>query len=120
MSAPVDTPMLGDRSLFPELRSLAYLNHAAISPVSAPVGRAAQRALSDLARAGSVTFPERLSERHALREDLARLMNARSSRELAFVPSTLYGLGVLATSLPWRKGMRVIVFDGEYPTNVSV
>ena len=120
MTAPADIPKLGDRSLFPELRSLAYLNHAAISPVSEPVRRAAQRALSDLAQAGSVAFPERLAERQALREDLAQLMNARSSRELAFVPSTLYGLGVLATSIPWRKRMRVIAFDGEYPTNVSV
>lgn len=120
MTAPVDTPKLGDRSLFPELRSLAYLNHAAISPLSAPVRLAAQRALADLAQEGSVKFPERLGERQALREDLARLMNARSGREIAFVPSTLYGLGVLATSLPWRKRMRVIAFEGEYPTNVSV
>jgi selenocysteine lyase/cysteine desulfurase len=54
-----------------------------------------------------------------LREDLARLMNA-TSQEIALVPSTLYGLAALATSLPWRRGARVIVFQGEYPTNVSV
>jgi cysteine desulfurase / selenocysteine lyase len=115
----VSAARLGSRSLFPELRAVAYLNHAAIAPLSTPVRSAAARVLDQLACAGSVSFPERLSERQALRENLARLMNAQPS-EVALVPSTLYGLGVLATSLPWRRNARVIVFDGEYPTNVSV
>lgn len=112
-------PELGDRSFFSDLRAIAYLNHAAIAPLSSPARDAAQRAIADLAREGSVAFPERLLERQALREDLAKLMGA-NSREIALVPSTLYGLAVLATSLRWRPGARVIVFDGEYPTNVSV
>lgn len=115
----MNAAQLGDRSLFPDLRAVAYLNHAAISPLSQPVREAAERAIADAACDGSVAFGARLSERQQLREDLARLMNAQSS-ELALVPSTLYGLAALATSLPWRRGARVIVFDGEYPTNVSV
>jgi selenocysteine lyase/cysteine desulfurase len=115
----VKTPQLGDRGLFPDLQVLAYLNHAAISPLSRPVREAAERAIADLARAGSVAFPERLIERQQLREDLAQLMHA-NSHEIALVPSTLYGLAALATSLPWRRGARVIAFEGEYPTNVSV
>lgn len=115
----MSTAVLGDRSLFPDLRALAYLNHAAISPLSTPVRKAAERALAELACDGSVAFPERLLERQRLRDDLARLLGAHS-REIAFVSSTLYGLAVLATSLPWRRGARVIAFHGEYPTNVSV
>lgn len=115
----MNTAVLGDRSLFPDLRALAYLNHAAIAPLSAPVRKAAERALAELACEGSVAFPERLFERQRLRDDLARLLGAHS-REIALVPSTLYGLAVLATSLPWRRGARVIAFEGEYPTNVSV
>lgn len=111
--------VLGDRSLFPDLRSLAYLNHAAISPLSLPARQAAERALADLARDGSVNFGARLFERQQLREDLARLLGADSA-EIALVPSTGYGLAALATSFPWRRGARVIAFDGEYPTNVSV
>jgi selenocysteine lyase/cysteine desulfurase len=115
----MNAAVLGDRSLFPDLRSLAYLNHAALSPLSRPVRQAAERALAGLALDGSGSFPERLVERQQLREDLARLLGA-DSREIALVPSTLYGLAALATSLPWRRGARVIVFDGEFPTNVSV
>jgi len=113
------TAQLGDRSLFPDLGVHAYLNHAAMSPLSRPVREAAERAVADLARGGSAAFPERLMERQQLRADLARLMNA-GSVEIALVPSTLYGLAALATSLPWRRGARVIVFDGEFPTNVNV
>lgn len=112
-------PRLGDRSLFSQLRAVAYLNHAAISPAADPVLAAAQRALSDLAQEGSVAFLSRLAERQRLREDLARLMNAQPD-EVALVPSTMYGLAALTTSLPWRSGSRVIAFSGEYPTNVSV
>jgi len=110
---------LGDRSLFPDLRALAYLNHAAISPLSRPAREAAERAIAQTALDGSVAFPERLAERQQLRADLARLMGA-DTQEIALVPSTLYGLAALATSLAWRPGARVIVFEGEYPTNVSV
>ena len=115
----MNAPRLGQRDLFPDLRVRAYLNHAAISPLSQPVREAAGRALAQLARDGSVSFAERLIERQQLRDDLARLMHAQST-EIALVPSTLYGLAALATSLPWRQGARVIAFEGEYPTNVSV
>jgi selenocysteine lyase/cysteine desulfurase len=83
------------------------------------VREAAERAIAQLAAGGSLAFPERLIERQQLREDLARLMHADST-EIALVPSTGYGLAALATSLPWRRSARVIVFEGEYPTNVSV
>ena len=112
-------PRLGERGLFSELQAVAYLNHAAISPLSDPVRAAARSALDDFARQGSVGFGVRLSERQALREDLARLLHAQP-HEIALVPSTMYGLAALATSLPWRAGARVIVFEGEYPTNVTV
>ncbi|MET0385333.1 MAG: aminotransferase class V-fold PLP-dependent enzyme [Polyangiales bacterium] len=110
---------LGDRSLFSQLRAVAYLNHAAISPLADPVRAATQHVLDDLATQGSAGFGARLAERQRLREDLARLMNAQPD-EIALVPSTMYGLAAVAMSLPWRRGARVIAFEGEYPTNVSV
>jgi cysteine desulfurase / selenocysteine lyase len=114
------TPRLGDRSLFSQLRAVAYLNHAAISPACDPVRRAAQRALAELAEVGSSAFSARLAEREALRAKLARLLNAESDDEIALVPNTSFGLSALAMSLPWRAGERVLVFEGEYPTNVSI
>jgi cysteine desulfurase/selenocysteine lyase len=112
-------PRIGDRTLFSTLRAVAYLNHAAISPASDPVREAARRVVDALAEHGSVGFGARLAEREALRQRLAKLIGADDD-EIALVPSTMYGLSVLALSLPWRAGDRVLVFDGEYPTNVSV
>ncbi|HEY2735782.1 MAG TPA: aminotransferase class V-fold PLP-dependent enzyme, partial [Polyangiales bacterium] len=112
-------PRLGDRSAFSQLRAVAYLNHAGISPASDPVRAAAMRALVEQSEQGSVAFGARMVEREALREKLATLLHADVD-ELALVPNTMYGLSAIAVSLPWRGGGRAIVFDGEYPTNVSV
>jgi len=119
MQQVMPVPRLGDRTLFSTLRAHAYLNHAAISPASDPVREAVQRALDELAEQGSVGFASRLAEREALRSSLAQLIGADDD-EIALVPSTMYGLSALASSLVWRAGQRVIAFEGEYPTNVSV
>ena len=119
MSARELAPRFGDRALFSQLQAVAYLNHAAISPLADPVRAAARRALDELATQGSAGFGTRLAERQALREDLACLLQAQPS-EIALVPSTMYGLAALATSIPWRAGARLIAFDGEYPTNVTI
>jgi cysteine desulfurase/selenocysteine lyase len=110
---------LGDRSLFSTLRARAYLNHAAISPASDPVRAAVSRAISELSEQGSSAFSARLAEREQLRVSLGRLLGADSD-EIALVPNTMYGLSALATALPFESGDRLIVFEGEYPTNVSV
>jgi selenocysteine lyase/cysteine desulfurase len=110
---------LGDRSVFSRLDAIAYLNHAAIAPMADPVHAAAQRVIDEQAARGSAMFPTRLAEREQLRASLAQLLHAHAD-EIAIVPSTMYGLAVLATSMPWRAGARVIAFQGEYPTNVSV
>jgi cysteine desulfurase/selenocysteine lyase len=110
---------LGDRSLFSRLGVVAYLNHAAIAPVSDPVLAATGEVLGDLAEHGSAGFSARLAQREALRERFAELFHAQRD-EIAFVPSTMWGLAALATSMPWRVGARVIAFEGEYPTNVTV
>ncbi|MCZ7686432.1 MAG: hypothetical protein M5U28_49815 [Sandaracinaceae bacterium] len=44
---------LGDRALFPDLAAEAYLSHAAISPASSEVVRAAGAYTGDYARRGS-------------------------------------------------------------------
>jgi cysteine desulfurase/selenocysteine lyase len=119
MPSPAVVPRVGERALFSQLRAAAYLNHAAIAPLSDAVRAAAQRVLEDLTLQGSPSFPLRLAERQRLREDLARLLHAHSD-EIALVPSTMYGLAAVAMSLPWRPRARVIALAGEYPTNVSV
>jgi cysteine desulfurase/selenocysteine lyase len=114
----IETVHLGDRSLFPELEVIAYCNHAGISPASAPVQRAVQRALTDYGRGGMLAFPGWQAQRERLREKCARLLGAQA-KDVALTPSTTRGISDVALSLPWVTGDRVVVFEGEFPTNVT-
>jgi len=112
------TPKLGDREFFPDLEALVYANHAAITPPSWPVRRAMQHALADWGRRGANAFGGYVAQRGRLREKLARLVGA-TSEEIAFMPNTSSGVTAIAMSLAWKPGERVIVFEGEFPANVT-
>jgi len=113
-----ETALLGDRSSFPHLEAIAYCNHAAVSPPSQLVERAVQRVLSDYGRQGLGAFFPWQAQRERLREACARLLGAESG-EIGFVPSTTRGISDIALSLPWRAKERIVLFEGEFPTNVT-
>lgn len=111
-------PTLGSRELFPDLEPLVYCNHAALSPPSWPVRRAMQNALVDFSRRGAGAYGTHISQRNRLRGKLAQLVGAAPD-ELAFIPNTSYGVTAIAFSFPWRAGDRVVLFEGEFPANVT-
>lgn len=111
-------PTLGSRELFPDLEPLVYCNHAALSPPSWPVRRAMQNALVDFGRRGAGAYGTHISQRNRLRMKLAQLLGG-SPDELAFIPNTSYGVTAIAFSFPWRAGDRVVLFEGEFPANVT-
>ena len=109
---------LGHRDLFPDLKVRAYLNHAAMSPLSSPVTRAIGSFVDDHAREGHRALFTWFGQRKRLREKLAGFLGADVS-EVAFVPSTTEGIVDIAVCFPWKQGDRVVVFEGEFPTNVT-
>lgn len=114
----VPVPRLGRRDLFPRLQARAYLSHAAISPPSLLVERAVQEALSDYAALGVGAFPLWAERREQLRGALARLLQVDPSL-VAVTPGTTHSITQLAFGLPWRRGERVVLFQGEFPANVT-
>jgi len=97
-------------------RPLTFLNHAAVAPIS---GRAA-RVMADLAHQSAAQayldpdwYPAVLRVKHTA----AKLINANSSKEIAFIPNTTTGIAMLAGGLDWRPGDRVVITDVEYPAN---
>jgi cysteine desulfurase/selenocysteine lyase len=108
----------GDRRLFPALEARAYLNHAAISPVSQPVRAAAASILDDYARRGAGAFLDWIEQRRELKQRLARLIGARPE-QIALISNTTRGVTDVALCLPWQAGDRVAVFRGEFPGNVT-
>ncbi len=109
---------LGDRSLFPDLNSAAYLAHAAIAPLSAPVLERIREVSAAYARGGTAGFREWAPRLGQVRKDLAAQIGA-SSREIAFVSNTTHGVIDIAFGLRWRKGDRVLLFEAEFPANVT-
>ncbi len=111
-------PTFGDHTLFPQLEGVAYLAHAAISPLSGPVCERIAEVSADYACGGMTGFSRWASRLEEVREQLAALIHAHP-HELAFVSNTTHGVIDVAFGLPWRKGDRVVLFDGEFPANVT-
>jgi len=117
LPAPARRPALGERALFGDLEARSYLNHAAVSPVSAPVRAAALQALDDVARHGVGTVLRWVEQRERLRVRLGRLLGV-APETLGYVANTSTGVLTVAHGLPWRPGAQVLCFEGEFPTNV--
>jgi selenocysteine lyase/cysteine desulfurase len=109
---------LGDRSLYPHLEADAYLAYAATAPVSSLVKVAVNRVLDDYAKQGNVAFFDWIEQRERLRTKLGKLVGAPAS-DIALTSGTTRGISDLALCLPWQAGERIVLFDREFPANVS-
>jgi selenocysteine lyase/cysteine desulfurase len=106
------------RSLFPVTRSLAYLNHAGVAPISTRVVEALHRYAAEASERGAFDYAQAIeAEVERVRGRAALLLGARSD-EIAFVKNTTEGLGLVAAGLDWRPGDQVVTCDLEYPSNV--
>jgi cysteine desulfurase / selenocysteine lyase len=109
---------LGDRSLYPDLKAKAYLAYAATGPVSSLVKAAVNQVLDSYAERGNVAFFDWMEQRERLREKLGRLIGAKPA-DIALSSGTTRGISDLALCMPWNGADRVVLFDGEFPANVS-
>ena len=74
--------------------------------------------VDDHARKGLGALFTWFEQRRRVREKLASFIGADAS-EVAFVPSTTEGIVDIALCFPWKRGDRVVVLEGEFPTNVT-
>src|SRR5262245_41611226 len=109
---------IGDRSLFPTLGARAYLAHAAISPPSLAVREAVARALTAYADHGALAFGATIEQRARLRWLLAAFIGAEPG-SVGLLANTTAGITDLALCIPWERGDCVLLFEGEFPGNVT-
>jgi cysteine desulfurase/selenocysteine lyase len=111
-------PWEATRELFPVTRSLIYLNHAGVAPISTRVSEALAH-YSQLSREeGAYRYNRSFSPAiRRTRVAASRLIGA-ASEEIAFIKNTTEGLGIVANGLDWQEGDKVITGDLEYPSNV--
>lgn len=102
---------------FPVVERLIHLNHAAVGPWPAVTAAAVRDFADENARLGSLHYPRWERKEQELREDLARLLNAASSDEIALVKNTSEGLSLIAYGLDWQPGDNVVGIRQEFPSN---
>src|SRR5262249_22961231 len=112
---PMDWTAL--RSEFPTTRHWAFLDHAAVAPLSQQARNALVEWADDMAANGVVNESRWLKRAEEVRRQFARLLNADAS-EIAFVKNTSEGIGFVAEGLDWRPGDNVVIAAEEYPANV--
>ncbi len=109
---------LGSRALFPRLHARAFLNHAAISPSSLAVQEQVQAFVNDYAEGGVRAFMRWLPQKSRLKEKVAGLFGGEAT-DYAFVPNTTTGVSNIALCMPWQKGDRILLFEGDFPANIT-
>src|SRR5262245_30505137 len=105
------------RRHMPVVENWAFLDHAAVAPLSAPARDALLEWAGDVAGHGVVHEPRWLARIEEVRRQAARLLGA-DPFDVAFVKNTSEGVGLVAEGVPWRPGDNVVSAEDEYPANV--
>lgn len=105
------------RNLFPICNQLAYLNHAATSPLATPARAAMDLYAEQAMTLGSLAYPTWQARIHEVRCLAADLLGANLD-EIAFVGNTSSGLSTIATGLAWQPGDVILVGWPDFPSNI--
>lgn len=95
----------------------AYLDHAAVGPLSGPAFDAVQGFANQAAFEGDTVWPQWAAQIETLRADVSDMLNADSA-EICMVPNTTTGINFVAEGWPWKPGDNVVIPDGEFPSNL--
>lgn len=102
---------------FPQDPNVYYLNHAAVAPWPKRTAEAVQKFAEENVHRGAADYPVWLKTEHALREKLAHLIGASSTRNIALQKNTSEGLSAIAYGLRWEPGDKIVITDQEFPSN---
>ncbi len=105
------------RREFPVAEHWAYFDHAAVAPLPKRAGQALREWVADQECNGVVHWPQWGAKVEQARADVAQLINAHVD-EVAFIPNTTSGIGLVAEGYPWRPGDSVVTAAEEYPSNL--
>ncbi len=104
-------------SEFPLEDDLCYLNHAAVAPWPRRAADALAKFAQENCQRGAAGYENWLRTEQTLRQQLQRLINAPSTRNIALQKNTSEGLSAIAWGLDWRHGDRIVITDQEFPSN---
>ena len=106
------------RNKFPYLdNGIIYFNHASTGPFSSLVVNRLTNLLKGKSESQIDDYDSFLKVLDETKLLLAELINCTVDR-IAFVDNTSNGLNILAQSIEWKKGDRILLNDIEFPANV--
>src|SRR5262245_18117912 len=98
------------RPEFPVTRQWAYLDHAAVAPLSARARQAMLNWADDVTAHGHVFERQRLQQLEKIRGLAARLLDA-DPLDIAFIKNTSESIGIVAEGFPWQAGDNVVIAE---------
>lgn len=105
------------RREFPVAENWAYFDHAAVAPLPRRSGQALRAWIDDQEQNGVIHWSMWGEKVELARTAAARLIQAGTD-EIAFIPNTTYGIGLIAEGYPWKPGDSVVTAVEEYPSNL--
>lgn len=104
---------------FPIKQTRVYLNNASVGACSNLVTEAVSHFVRSVQNSGRRHYPDWCQFAEGIaKARAARLIGAADPSEIAWVPNTTQGIGLVANGLDWRDGDNVVIADIEYPSNV--
>jgi len=105
------------RRQMPVTEKWAYLDHAAVGPLTAGAAEAIAEFAIEAATEGDTRWPQWAGRIGKLRQQVAELLNCQAG-EICMVPNTSAGINLVAEGWPWQAGESVVVPEGEFPSNL--
>ena len=105
------------RRLMPVADEWAFFDHASVAPLAGPAATRLRQWADDVA-ANGIAGPGAWGRRVADVRRLAAQMVGADRDEIALVGNTTQGIGLVAEGYPWQQGDNVVIFDGEFPSNL--
>lgn len=104
------------RAQMPVVDKWAYFDHAAVAPLSAPAAKALRRYTEAAEQDGNTAWPGWSYGVEEVRKTAAALIGAEVD-EIALLPNTTSGIGLVAEGIDWRVGDNVVTLADEFPSN---
>ncbi len=105
------------RRQMPVTENWAYLDHAAVAPLSGPAQQAIQAWAVEAAEQGETVWARWVRRVEQVRVTAAAMIGAEPE-EIALVHNTTIGISLVAEGLPWQTGDNVVTLDDEFPSNI--
>ncbi len=105
------------RRRMPVSQRWAYLDHAAVAPLTADAQAAMTAFAQQAAEQGATDWAAWYRRCEEVRQLAACLIGAEAA-EVALVPNTTAGINLVAEGMPWQPGDNVVTLADEFPSNL--